>query len=89
MAFVGLDVHQAQTVAAVLDLVIGELRVQRLRGEPASVVPVFLEELDCPVAAVYEAGARRGSPSLVSPSSAVLTCVSSRRGRSPGRRATE
>ena len=33
-----------------------ELRVERLRGEPASVVPVFLEELDRPVAAVYEAG---------------------------------
>ena len=56
MALVGLDVHQAQTVAAVLDRVTGELSVQRLRGEPASVVPVFLEELDCPVRAVYEAG---------------------------------
>lgn len=56
MALVGLDVHQAQTVAAVLDPGTGELRVQRLRGEPASVVPVFLEGLDSPVAAVYEAG---------------------------------
>jgi transposase len=56
MALVGLDVHQAQTVAAVLDPSTGELSVQRLRGEPASVVPVFLEELDRPVAAVYEAG---------------------------------
>jgi transposase len=56
MALVGLDVHQAQTVAAVLDPSTGELRVERLRGEPASVVPVFLEELDRPVAAVYEAG---------------------------------
>ena len=56
MALVGLDVHKAQTVAAVLDPVTGELRVERLRGEPASVVPVFLEELDRPVAAVYEAG---------------------------------
>lgn len=56
MALVGLDVHQAQTVAAVLDPRSGELRVQRLRGEPAMVVPVFLEELDRPVAAVYEAG---------------------------------
>jgi transposase len=46
----------AQTVAALLDPVTGELRVERLRGEPASVVPVFLEELDRPVAAVYEAG---------------------------------
>lgn len=34
----------------------GELRMQRLRGEPARVVPVFLEELECPVGAVYEAG---------------------------------
>jgi transposase len=56
MALVGLDVHRAQTVAAVLDPVSGELRVERLRGEPAGVVPVFLEELDRPVAAVYEAG---------------------------------
>ena len=56
MALVGLDVHQAQTVCAVLDPSSGELSVQRLRGEPASVVPVFLEELDRPVAAVYEAG---------------------------------
>ncbi|MGO9884977.1 MAG: IS110 family transposase [Solirubrobacteraceae bacterium] len=56
MALVGLDVHQSQTVAAVLDPVTGELSVQRLRGEPARVVPVFLEELDRPVAAVYEAG---------------------------------
>lgn len=56
MALVGLDVHQAQTVAAVLDPGTGELRVQRLRGEPARVVPVFLEDLECPVAAVYEAG---------------------------------
>lgn len=56
MVLVGLDVHQAQTVAAVLDQGTGELRVERLRGEPARVVPVFLEELDRPVAAVYEAG---------------------------------
>jgi hypothetical protein len=41
MALVGLDVHQAQTVAAVLDPVSGELRVQRLRGEPDRVVPVL------------------------------------------------
>jgi transposase len=56
MALVGLDVHQAQTVAAVLDPSTGELRVERLRGEPARVVPVFLEELDRPVTSVYEAG---------------------------------
>jgi transposase len=56
MALVGLDVHRTQTVAAVLDPVSGELRVERLRGEPAGVVPGFLEALDRPVAAVYEAG---------------------------------
>ena len=56
MALVGLDVHQAQTVAAVLDPVSGELQVERLRGAPGDVVPVFLEELNRPVRAVYEAG---------------------------------
>jgi hypothetical protein len=45
-----------RTVAAVLEPSTGELRVERLRGDPASVVPVFLEELDRPLAAVYEAG---------------------------------
>jgi len=56
MALVGLDVHQVQTVAAVLDPVSGELRVERLRGEPAVVVPGLLEALGRPVRAVYEAG---------------------------------
>jgi transposase len=56
MALVGLDVHQAQTVAAVLDPVSGELRVERLRGAPTGVVPAFLERLGRPVRAVYEAG---------------------------------
>jgi transposase len=56
MALVGLDVHKSRTVAAVLDPSTGELRVERLRGEPERVVPTFLEELDRPVAAVYEAG---------------------------------
>jgi transposase len=49
-------VHQAQSVAAVLDPVSGELRVERLRGAPGDVVPVFLEGLGRPVRAVYEAG---------------------------------
>jgi transposase len=53
---VGLDVHQAQSVAAVLDPLTGELRVERLRGAPGDVVPVFLEALGRPVRAVYEAG---------------------------------
>lgn len=56
MALVGLDVHQRQTVAAVLDPVSGELRVERLRGEPVVVVPGLLEALGRPVRAVYEAG---------------------------------
>jgi len=56
MALVGLDVHRAQTVAAVLDPVTGELSVERLRGVPQRVVLAFLEELGRPVRAVYEAG---------------------------------
>src|SRR5438309_11282604 len=56
MALVGLDVHKSRTVAAVLDPVTGELRMERLRGEPERVVPVFLEKLDRAVVAVYEAG---------------------------------
>ena len=52
----GLDVHKSRTVAAVLDPVTGELRMERLRGAPELVVPAFLEELDRPVEAVYEAG---------------------------------
>jgi transposase len=56
MALVGLDVHQAQTVAAVLDPVSGELRVERLRGAPADVVLEYLGGLGRPVRAVYEAG---------------------------------
>jgi len=56
MALVGLDVHRAQSVAAVLDPVTGELSVQRLRGAPAAVVPAFLAGLERPVRAVYEAG---------------------------------
>jgi transposase len=56
MALVGLDVHQAQTVAAVLDPVSGELHVERLRGAPRDVVPAFMERLARPVRAVYEAG---------------------------------
>ena len=52
MALVGLDVHHAQTVAAVLDPLTGELAVERLRGAPALVVMAFLEELGRPVRAV-------------------------------------
>ena len=56
MALVGLDVHQSQTVAAVLDPVSGELLVERLRGAPSAVVLEFLERLERPVRAIYEAG---------------------------------
>ena len=52
---VGLDVHAAQTHAAVLDTVSGELRVKKLRGAPGEVVS-FLEGLGPGVRAVYEAG---------------------------------
>ena len=48
MGLVGLDVHQAQTVAAVLDPATGELEVRRLRGAPGDVVPAFLEQLERP-----------------------------------------
>ncbi len=56
IALVGLDVHQAQSVAAVLSPLTGEMRVERLRGAPGDVVPVFLAGLGRPVRAVYEAG---------------------------------
>src|SRR4051812_11035737 len=56
MALVGLDVHRAQSVAAVLDPVGGELRGGRLRGMPCDVVAGVLEGLGGPVRAVYEAG---------------------------------
>jgi len=52
---VGLDVHAAQTHAAVLDTLTGELRVRRLSCPPLEVVP-FLQALGGGVHAVYEAG---------------------------------
>ena len=52
---VGLDVHAAQTHAAVLDVGSGELRVTKLCVAPEGVVP-FLEGLGSGVRAVYEAG---------------------------------
>lgn len=55
MTLVGLDVHARQTHAAVLDPATGELGVSRLRMAPEEVV-VFLERLEPPVRAVYEAG---------------------------------
>jgi transposase len=55
MTLVGLDVHARQTHAAVLDPATGELGVSKLRMAPVEVAS-FLEELDAPVRAVYEAG---------------------------------
>ena len=55
MALVGLDVHAAQTQAAVLEMATGALRQVRLRMAPEEVVG-FLEGLGLHVRAVYEAG---------------------------------
>jgi transposase len=85
MALVGLDVHQAQSVAAVLDPVTGELSVERLRGAPAVVVPGFLEALGRPVRAVYEAGPT-GFGLARAATAAGLDVRVVRRGRSRGRR---
>ena len=55
MSLVGLDVHAAQTHAAILDMATGELRGVKLRMAPIEVVE-FLAGLPGPVRAVYEAG---------------------------------
>jgi transposase len=55
ISLVGLDVHAAQTHAAVLDMSTGELRGVKLRVAPIEVVD-FLAGLPGPVSAVYEAG---------------------------------
>ena len=55
ISLVGLDVHAAQTYAAVLDTRSGELRGVKLRMAPVEVAG-FLAELPGPVRAVYEAG---------------------------------
>lgn len=52
---VGLDVHAAQTHAAVLDIESGELQVKKLPCAPGEAVS-FLERLGPGVRAVYEAG---------------------------------
>ena len=51
---VGLDVHAAKVVAAVLDAETGELRFQRLGGETEPVVRL-VSSLEAPVRASYEA----------------------------------
>jgi len=55
ISLVGLDVHAAQTHAAILDTSTGELRGVKLRLAPVEVVD-FLAGLPGPVQAVYEAG---------------------------------
>jgi transposase len=55
ISLVGLDVHAAQTHAAILDVSTGELRGAKLRMAPIDVVD-FLAGLPGPVQAVYEAG---------------------------------
>lgn len=52
---VGLDVHAAKVVAAILDAETGELRFQRLGGESGAVVDLC-SSLGGPVRATYEAG---------------------------------
>jgi transposase len=52
---VGLDVHAAKVVAAMLDAETGELRFQRLGGESGPVVRL-VSSLEGPVRASYEAG---------------------------------
>lgn len=52
---VGLDVHAAKVVAAILDQETGELRFQRLGGESGPVVRLC-GSLEAPVRATYEAG---------------------------------
>ena len=55
ISLVGLDVHAAQTHAAILNAETGELRGVKLRVAPVDVVD-FLGSLPGPVTAVYEAG---------------------------------
>ncbi len=52
---VGLDVHAAKVVAAILDAETGELRFARLGGESGAVVELC-RSLPAPVRATYEAG---------------------------------
>ena len=53
--WVGLDVHAAKVVAAIVDVESGELRVQRLPGQTRKVVE-FCAGLPGPVRVAYEAG---------------------------------
>src|SRR5262249_9385014 len=55
ISLVGLDVHAAQTHAAILNTETGEVRGVKLRLAPVEIVE-FLAGLPGPVRAVYEAG---------------------------------
>jgi len=52
---VGLDVHAAKIVAAILDVETGELRVKRLGGETPVAVDLC-SSLPAPIRATHEAG---------------------------------
>jgi transposase len=55
MRWVGLDVHARETSAAVLDQESGEVRTQRVTGRTEAVL-AWLETIERPLRAVYEAG---------------------------------
>jgi transposase len=84
---VGLDVHAAETHATVLDQATGELVRRRLRGRPHELIP-WLESLERPFRAVYEAGptgyglARRAAARGLD----VRVCHPERTSRRPGDR---
>ena len=86
VTWVGLDVHAASVVAAVVDSESGELHLQRLPGPTAKVVE-FCMGLAGPVRVSYEAGGR-ASVWPVRWSRAASAVWSRRRARSRGRRLT-
>jgi len=57
-SWVGLDVHSAKVIAAVMDRESGELRMRRLRGATSDVV-AFCAALPGPTRVAYEAGPTR------------------------------
>ena len=81
---VGLDVHARQTHAAIVHRGSGKVAVSKLRVAPEGVV-AFLQRLGPGVLAVYEAGPI-GFGLARNVGSTESMCVSSRRGRSRGRR---
>jgi transposase len=55
MRWVGLDVHAYETACAVFDGTTGELKGRRFQGRPHELLD-WLEEIERPLRAVYEAG---------------------------------